>query len=50
VLVNFFRRQAQEHDAGFPLSFSKLELSQAFLENYMRDLKPIPHQFVETGR
>lgn len=49
VLVNFFGGKRKNMTLGFPLSFSKLELSQAFLENYMRDLKPIAHQFVETG-
>src|SRR3972149_1326079 len=49
VLVNFFGGKRKNKTLGFPLAFSKLELSQAFLENYMRDLKPIPHQFVDTG-
>ena len=49
VLVNFFGGKRKNMTLGFPLSYSKLELSQAFLENYMRDLKPIAHQFVETG-
>ena len=49
ILVNFFGGKRKNMTLGFPLSFSKLELSQAFLDNYMRELKPIPHQFVETG-
>ena len=49
VLVNFFGGKRKNMTLGFPLEYSKLELSQAFLENYMRELKPIPHQYVETG-
>ena len=49
VLTNFFGGKRKNMTLGFPLHYSKLELSQAFLDNYLRELKPIPHQFVETG-
>ncbi len=49
ILTNFFGGRRKNMTLGFPLHFSKLELSQAFLDTYMRELKTIPHQFVETG-
>jgi len=49
VLTNFFGGRRKNMTLGFPLEYSKLELSQAFLEHYMRDLKTIPHQVVDTG-
>ena len=49
VLTNFFGGKRKNMTLGFPLHYSKLELSQAFLDHYMRELKTIPHQFVETG-
>lgn len=49
VLTNFFGGKRKNMTLGFPLEFSKLELSQAFLEHYMRELKPIPHEVVESG-
>ncbi|MCC6475075.1 MAG: UbiD family decarboxylase [Burkholderiales bacterium] len=49
VLTNFFGGRRKNMTLGFPLEYSKLELSQAFLDSYMRELKPIPHQWVESG-
>lgn len=49
VLTNFFGGRRKNMTLGFPLHFSKLELSQAFLDNYLRELKPIAHEFVETA-
>ena len=49
ILTNFFGGKRKNMTLGFPLEYSKLELSEAFLENYMRELKPIPHEYVETG-
>ena len=49
VLTNFFGGRRKNMTLGFPLEYSKLQLSEAFLENYMRELKPIPHVTVETG-
>ena len=34
---------------GFPTQLNKLELSEAFLEHYLKDLKRVPVQEVETG-
>ena len=34
---------------GFDSGLSKIELTDAFRENYMEDLKEIPHVFVEDG-
>ena len=49
ILTNFFGGKRKNMTLGFPLEYSKLELSQAFLEHYMRELKPVPHQVVATG-
>jgi len=49
VLVNFFGGRRKSMTLGFPLHFSKLELSEAFLDHYLRELKTIPHQVVESG-
>jgi UbiD family decarboxylase len=49
VLVNFFGGRRKSMTLGFPLHFSKLELSEAFLDHYLRELKTIPHQVVENG-
>ncbi len=49
VLTNFFGGRRRNMTLGFPLEYSKLELSQAFLEHYLRDLKTIPHLTVDSG-
>jgi 4-hydroxy-3-polyprenylbenzoate decarboxylase len=49
VLVNFFGGRRMNMTLGFPLAFGKLELSQAYLDHYMQDLKTIPHEYVQTG-
>jgi len=49
VLTNFFGGKRKNMTLGFPLNFTKLELSEAFLNHYLRDLKTLPHVFVENG-
>jgi UbiD family decarboxylase len=49
VLVNFFGGLRQRMTLGFPLHLSKLELSEAFREHYMADLKRIPPRYVNDG-
>jgi len=49
ILTNFFGGKRRNMTLGFPVELSKLELSQAFLEHYMREIKPITHQVVATG-
>ena len=49
ILSNFFGGRRKNMTLGFPLEFTKLQLSEAFFENYMRDLKTIPHQYVDSG-
>jgi len=34
---------------GLPLEFNKMELSQAFLDTYLRELSTLQHEFVESG-
>ena len=49
VLVNFFGGRRKNVTLGFPLGYDKLELSQAFLDNYLRDLKTMPFEVVPDG-
>jgi len=49
VLTNFFGGRRKNMTLGFPLHFNKLELSEAFLEHYLKDLKTIPYEEVSTG-
>src|SRR2546427_672821 len=49
VLTNFFGGKRKNMTLGFPTHLNKLELSEAFLEHYLKDLKRVPYQEVETG-
>ena len=49
MLVNFFGGKRRNMTLGFPRHLNKLELSQACLDNYLGDLKPVPHVFVDKG-
>ena len=49
VLTNFFGGRRKNMTLGFPTQLNKLELSEAFLEHYLKDLKRVPVQEVETG-
>jgi 4-hydroxy-3-polyprenylbenzoate decarboxylase len=49
ILVNFFGGKRKNMTLGFPTDLSKIELAEAYYETQMRELKPIPHQVVETG-
>jgi len=49
VLVNFFGGKRKNMTLGFPPEYSKLELSQAFLETYLREQKLVPYVEVEDG-
>lgn len=49
VLTNFFGGRRKNMTLGFPLHMNKLQLSQAFLDTYLRDLKTIPFEYVEKG-
>ena len=49
ILTNFFAGRRKNMTLGFPLAYSKLELSQAFLDHYVQDLKTIPHVIVDSG-
>ena len=49
VLVNFFGGMRKNMTMGFPTDLSKIELSEAYYATQLKDLKPIPHQIVETG-
>jgi 4-hydroxy-3-polyprenylbenzoate decarboxylase len=49
VLTNFFGGRRKNMTLGFPADLTKLELSEAVLEHYLRDLKTIPFEVVDTG-
>ena len=49
VLTNFFGGKRKNMTLGFPLELNKLQLSEAFLNAYLKDLKPIPFQEVADG-
>ena len=49
VLTNFFGGRRKNMTLGFPAGLNRLELSEAFLETYLKDLPTIPYQEVETG-
>ncbi len=49
VLTNFFGGKRKNMTLGFPPELDKLQLSEAFLSTYLRDLQTIPFQQVSTG-
>lgn len=49
VLVNFFGGRRKNMTLGFPAEYTRLELSQAFLEHSLRAMEPIPFEEVEYG-
>lgn len=49
LLVNFFAGKRMNMTLGFPTDMSKIELSDAFRETYVEDLKEIPHEIVTDG-
>ncbi|MGB0631241.1 MAG: UbiD family decarboxylase [Alphaproteobacteria bacterium] len=49
LLVNFFAGKRMNMTLGFPSEYSKIELSDAFRENYSENMREIPHRIVEDG-
>jgi 4-hydroxy-3-polyprenylbenzoate decarboxylase len=49
VLVNFFGGLRQRMTLGFPTDLNKIELSEAFREHYISNLKRIPPRIVKDG-
>jgi len=49
VLTNFFSGKRMNMTMGFAHDLSKLELTDAFRDQYMSDMKTIPHTFIEDG-
>jgi UbiD family decarboxylase len=49
ILVNFFGGKRQSMTLGFPTDMNKLEQSEAYFEHQIKDLQPIPHEYVEDG-
>jgi len=49
VLTNFFGGKRKNMTLGFPTGLNRLELSEAFLNTYLADLKRVPYQEVSDG-
>jgi 4-hydroxy-3-polyprenylbenzoate decarboxylase len=49
VLVNFFGGRRKNMTLGFPTHLTKLELSEAFLDAYLKELKQVPYEIVNDG-
>src|SRR5215469_5961540 len=49
VLTNFFGGKRQNMTLGFPTNLNKLDLTEAFRENYMAELRRIEPRYVNTG-
>lgn len=49
VLTNFFGGRRKNMTLGFPIHLNKLELSEAFFQHYLVDLKQVPYEEVSTG-
>src|SRR5262249_37239371 len=49
VLTNFFGGKRKNMTLGYDTSLTKLELSEAFLQNSLKDLKTIPYREVANG-
>jgi len=49
VLTNFFGGKRQNMTLGFPTDLNKLDLTEAFRENYMAELRRIEPRYVNTG-
>ncbi len=49
VLTNFFGGKRKNMTLGFPSHLTKLELSEAFLDAYLKELMTIPYEEVEDG-
>ena len=49
VLTNFFGGKRKNMTLGFPTHLSKLELSEAFLDAFLKELKTVPVREVASG-
>ncbi len=49
VLTNFFGDLRKNMTLGYPTSMTKLELSEAFLQSSLKEMKTIPYKEVEDG-
>ena len=49
VLTNFFGGKRKNMTMGYPSELTKLELSEAFLEDSLKEMKTIPYQEVDDG-
>jgi 4-hydroxy-3-polyprenylbenzoate decarboxylase len=49
ILLNFFGGTRQNMTLGFPTDLDKLDLSEAYYEHQLKDMVPIPHEFVDDG-
>ncbi len=49
VLTNFFGGKRKNMTLGFPQGLNRMELGEAFVETFLKDMKTVPYQEVETG-
>ena len=49
LLTNFFGGKRKNMTLGFPEHLNKIELSEAFLNSYLKELKQLPYQEVSDG-
>jgi UbiD family decarboxylase len=49
LLMNVFAGTRRNMTFGFPSELSKWELSEAYRDAYLKEMKLIPHEVVETG-
>ena len=49
VLTNFFGGKRKNMTLGFPPGLSRLQLGDAFVETFLKDLKTLPYKEVESG-
>src|SRR5246500_2549408 len=49
LLMNVFAGTRRNMTFGFPSELSKWELSEAYRDAYLKEMKLIPHEMVETG-
>src|ERR1700723_1910271 len=49
LLMNVFAGTRRNMTLGFPDDLTKWELSEAYRDAYLKDMRLVPHQIVDTG-
>jgi len=50
VLTNFFGGKRKNMTLGFPEGLNRMELGEAFVETFLKDMKTVPYEEVRRGR